>query len=99
MQHLARAGVPAVAVRAISDSAEKEVPWDFEVTLDHLGQIRHGRLFLQLVRQPLKLASFVRFGLWSRRATISLARYLDRFVERLAAQEIVRDPSLVAITR
>jgi adenosylhomocysteine nucleosidase len=99
MQRLSHQLVPAVAVRAIADRAEHDVPPDFEVTLDHLGQIRHGRLFLQLVRQPLKLVSFVRFGLSGRRATISLARYLDRFVERLAAHKIVRDPSLVAITR
>ena len=99
MRRLAREGVPAVAVRAISDSVEVGVPCDFEATLDHRGQIRFSRLLLQLIRRPLELAAFARFGLSSRRATIRLARHLDRFVERLAAQESLQFPSLVVTTQ
>ena len=95
MQRLSREGVPAVAVRAIADGAGEDVPCDFEMTLDRLGQIRFSRLFLQLIRRPLKLAAFVQFGLLSRRATISLAHYLDRLVESLAGQESSRDPALL----
>jgi hypothetical protein len=95
MQRLSREGVPAVAVRAIADGAGQGVPCDFEMTLDDLGQIRFWRLLLQLIRRPLRLAAFVQFGLSSRRATISLAHYLDRLVESLAGQESSRDPALL----
>jgi adenosylhomocysteine nucleosidase len=96
MQCLSCEGVPAVAVRAIADGAGEDVPCDFERTLDHLGQIRFSRLFLQLVRRPMKFAAFVQFGLSSRRATISLAHYLDRLVESLAGQDSFRDPALLS---
>jgi adenosylhomocysteine nucleosidase len=99
MQRLSRQGVPAVAVRAIADGAGQDVPCDFEMTLDHLGQIRFSRLLLQLIRGPSKLAAFARFGLSSRRATICLAYYLDRLVGRLAGQDTFGDPALVTTGR
>jgi adenosylhomocysteine nucleosidase len=87
MQRLSHEGIPAVAVRVIADSAEEDVPCDFEASLDHWGQIRLGRVLLQTIRRPRTLPRVAEFGLTSRMATQVLARYLDGFVVRLAEQD------------
>jgi nucleoside phosphorylase len=85
MQRLSRAMVPAVAIRAIADTAHENVPYDFEAALDAGGQIRVARLAPQVMIRPWTLARAIQFGLMCRRATMSLAGYLDHFVQRLAA--------------
>ena len=84
------------AVRAIADTLEQEVPCDFEAALDATGQIRLRRILVQMIQQPLKLASLLRFGVASRRATTALTHYLDRFIEALALQECLQDSPLAA---
>ena len=48
----ARYGVPAVAVRAISDTADFDMPYDFESARDARGQIRIGGVLAQVLRRP-----------------------------------------------
>lgn len=99
IRELSRQGIPTVAVRAIADSAEKDVPWDLEASLDSLGKIRLGRLLRGLIRRPWRLASTIEFGLTSHRATVALARYLDCFIARIAALETTPDPLLPLAAR
>jgi adenosylhomocysteine nucleosidase len=89
MQRLSRQMIPAVAIRAIADTARESVPYDFEAALDSSGQIRLWRLAAEVIARPWTLARAVQFGITCRRATISLAGFLDRFVQRLAAQRTV----------
>lgn len=91
MPRLSRLGIPVVAVRAIADSAETDMPCDFEGAADDQGEIRTGKLLAQLVRRPQSLPGFVRLGVSSLRAAQALARYLDRFIERLGDKESLRD--------
>jgi adenosylhomocysteine nucleosidase len=87
IQQWAREGVPAVAIRAIADAAGDEVPYDFEAASDSAGQVRLTSVFVQTISRIWELPSLTRFGIASWRATISLARYLNRFVEELALEE------------
>jgi len=87
MQRWAREGVPAIAIRTISDTAGDEVPCDFEAASDSTGRLRLWSILAQIMRRPFEMPSLIRFGITGRRATVSLARFLDRFVEKLALEE------------
>jgi adenosylhomocysteine nucleosidase len=98
MRLLSHGGTPVVAVRVVSDAQETRVPCDFERTLDCLGQFRLWRLFPQVARRPWVLPDVMRFGLTSYRATMILARFLDRFVERLCAGHSVQEQPPAVVT-
>ena len=51
----ARCGVPAVAVRAISDTVDFDMPYDFESARDAQGQIRVMGVLSQVLRRPAGL--------------------------------------------
>ena len=87
MEQLHERGIPALALRAIVDPVEMAMPCDFETALDARGQVQMTRLLSQLARRPRALPKFLRFALLSRRATSHLARFLDRFLERLDGQQ------------
>jgi adenosylhomocysteine nucleosidase len=76
--------IPAVAVRAISDVAEEDLPLDFQKIADERGHVRVGGLLYQLALHPHRLPLLIRFGQHSRAAAVSLADFLDRYVPALA---------------
>ena len=76
----AGAHVPAVAVRAISDAVEEDLPMDFNRVLDSQGAVRMRRLVGELAREPRRISGLVRFGMRSRRAAHALADFLDRYL-------------------
>jgi adenosylhomocysteine nucleosidase len=98
MRLLSHEGTPVVAVRVVSDGKETRVPCDFERTLDSLGQLRLWRVFPQVARRPWVLPDVIRFGLTSYRATMILARFLDRFVEQLCAGRRVQEQPPAMVT-
>jgi hypothetical protein len=59
---------------------------DFEAAMDAHGQVRIMKIMAQMVRRPQLLPDFLRLAGQSRRALMILARYLDRFFERLDQQ-------------
>jgi adenosylhomocysteine nucleosidase len=85
-----RAGIPAVAVRAISDSPDEPLPIDFDRVVDGRGEVRWLDLLAQVANQPGQLAKFTRFGIHSLGAARNLARFLNRYVKFLATNESVR---------
>src|SRR5262245_29683984 len=87
-----RAGVPAVAIRAISDGPDDPLPLDFNAAVNDCGELRWLTLIAQLLKHPARLADFARFGLASSRAARNLARFLDEYVKFLATHERVRSP-------
>jgi hypothetical protein len=78
--------VPAVAVRAISDSAEEDLPVDFGRIMDSRGHLKYGEMLKELGLHPYRLAPLIKFAGQSRSATKSLADFLDRFVSVIAAK-------------
>lgn len=78
-------GVPAVAIRVIGDTAEQNLPLDFNRVLGREGRVSTSRLFAELARNPLRVPAVARLGRQSQRAAARLAVFLDRYVEMLAS--------------
>ena len=80
----AKCQVPGVAVRAISDAADEDLPVDFQQIADSRGNVRVGGLLKELAMHPSRLAPLVRFGQQSRAASEALADFLDNYVLLIA---------------
>jgi hypothetical protein len=76
--------IPAIAVRGISDAADRDLPVDFSKILSRDGRVRKRQLIREIARHPLKIPGLVRFGLESQKAASVLADFLDHFVASLA---------------
>lgn len=92
----ARYGVPAVAVRAISDTAEFDMPYDFESVQDARGQIRMGGLVAQVLRLPFGLPALLTLARDCRMASNQLADFLDMFTRTLMDRLIPIEEDTVA---
>jgi adenosylhomocysteine nucleosidase len=75
--------VPAISVRAISDTQEDNLPSGIEKLVDREGHVQTLPLLKLLLRRPSQIPSLVDFGSKSKGAAVSLADFLDRFVEVL----------------
>jgi adenosylhomocysteine nucleosidase len=80
----ARCGVPAVAIRAISDTVDFEMPYDFERARDERGQIRVMGVIAQVLRRPSHLPDLLKLAHDSRFAARRLAGFLDAFAGTIA---------------
>ena len=83
MQGWSERGIPSLALRVILDSADMPMKCDFESAMDAHGQVRISKIAAQLVRHPQTLPDFIHIARQSRRTLAILARFLDRFFERL----------------
>lgn len=77
-------GIPAVAIRAVSDAAEEDLPVDMNEVFSMNGQLSIPRVLGQVARHPHSLPGLWRLGQQSKRAAESLARFLDRYVTAIA---------------
>ena len=82
-------GVPAVAVRAVSDPMNRDVPFDFNRAIDEHGEIDWLPVLAQVAGTPWRLPQMIRFGFESSRASRNLARFLERYLNCLAADAIL----------
>jgi len=78
--------LPAVAIRAISDVANEDLPVDFERIADSRGHVKVGALLKELALHPHRLPLLVRFGRQSRAAAGELADFLDRYIPAVEKQ-------------
>lgn len=76
--------VPCVAVRAISDAADEDLPVDFGRILDAHGHLKMGGLLKEVGLSPYRIPLLVQFGRQSRAATKSLADFLDRYISAIS---------------
>jgi nucleoside phosphorylase len=83
MAHFAVAKIPVLAVRAISDGPDEDLPIDFDRCITPQGAIKPMSLVNAIVRRPSGLPNLVRFGRQSNQAAQKLAVYLDAFVAAL----------------
>lgn len=82
----ARCRVPAVAVRGVSDGVRADLPLDFNRAITSQGRLSWPRLLALMARRPYRLPALARMGRESRRAAVSLARFLDLYLQTLAGQ-------------
>jgi hypothetical protein len=76
--------VPAVAIRAVSDTADFDMPYDFERARDAQGQIRVMGVVSQVLRRPSGLPALLKLTQDSRYASRRLADFLDAFTGTMA---------------
>lgn len=79
-------GSRGVAVRAISDTSESDLPLDLNLAVTQAGEISVGQLLRQVLRQPASIPGLIRFGRHSRKAAESLGVFLDKFIHELAVR-------------
>ena len=92
----ARYGIPSVAIRAISDTVDFDIPYNFESACDPRGQIRIGGIVTQVLRRPSGLPSLLRLARDCRTASRHLADYLDIFAGTLSDRLIPIESDAVA---
>lgn len=80
----ARHGVPSVAIRAISDTVDFNIPYNFESATNAHGQIRIGAVLAQVLRRPSGLPALFTLARDCRTASRHLADFLDIFAGTLA---------------
>jgi adenosylhomocysteine nucleosidase len=90
MEQARQHGVPALAVRAVSDAADRDLPYDFNRAIDEDGHISRLPILSQIAAAPWRLPQMMRFGLESSKASRNLARFLDRYLNCLANDAILQ---------
>jgi nucleoside phosphorylase len=84
----ARAGVPLLVIRAISDAAGDGIPVPLEVAWDLVVQRpRPVRLCAYLARNPARIGAFARFLRQTNLATNNLGKALERIVEGMRSSQ------------
>jgi adenosylhomocysteine nucleosidase len=79
-------GIPAVAIRAISDSVDDDLPLDMNRVFTDEGQVSIPRVLGQVALHPTSVPDLVRLGRNSKAAAESLAKFLDTYVTTLATR-------------
>jgi nucleoside phosphorylase len=79
------AGVPAVAIRAVSDTSDEPLPLDMNEVFSDEGQLSIPRVVGQVAMHPQAIPGLVRLGQQSKKAAEALAQFLDRYIARIAA--------------
>ncbi len=81
-------GTRPIAIRAISDNSDEDLPVDFNLALTGKGDISVGRIVGQALLHPRSVPSLIRFGKQSQKAAESLADFLDLYISKLAQQDV-----------
>jgi adenosylhomocysteine nucleosidase len=93
----ARMRIPAVAIRAISDTTDVDLPLDFSRAVRADGELSMPRVLGLLAQTPQRLPGLMRLGRDGRKAGATLAAFLDRFVMHLAVGGTNEIPAQLAI--
>jgi len=85
--------LPAVAIRAISDSSRRDMPVFLDALVDGRGRVKIGGVIRNVIRHPLQLPALLQLGRGSRTAGQALVHFLEAFIKKLSflSQEQVED--------
>ncbi len=89
--------IPAVAIRAISDTHDEELPLDFNRATSGRGEIDLANMLWQMTLKPRQIPKLIEFGQRSKQAAVRLAEFLDGYVSEVSsafAQETTRRKAL-----
>lgn len=75
-----------VAVRVVSDTADEDLPLDFNRVVNDEGELSVARLAGQVARKPSAIPGLVRLGKRSGEAAKKLADFLDAYIAALVAK-------------
>jgi adenosylhomocysteine nucleosidase len=79
-------GVPSIAIRAISDPVNVDLPLDRNRLLTAQGGVSLVRAIGALARRPHAVPGLVRLSVEGRRAAVALSEFLDAYVEHAACR-------------
>lgn len=79
-------GVPAAAIRAVSDTVDENLPPDMQEVFNDEGRVSIPRLMGHLARHPSSVPSLMRFGKQASRAAESLAEFLEKYIPVVAVK-------------
>ena len=82
----AACGIPAIAIRAISDSADDDLPLDMNRIFTDEGQVSIPRVLGQVALHPTSVPELARLGQNSKTAAESLARFLDKYITMVSGR-------------
>ncbi|MGB6199700.1 MAG: hypothetical protein WA871_11580 [Candidatus Acidiferrales bacterium] len=91
-------GVPAVAIRAIADTVDFDLPFDFSTARDGAGQIRVSKVLAAVALRPQRIPALLRLARDCRRAASGLAAFLDAYTGCLAERYKSTKSELLATT-
>ena len=77
-------GIPAVAIRSISDSVDEDLPLDMNEVFTESGEVSVPRVLGQVAMRPQSLPALIRLGRKSKQAAESLAEFLDHYIVALS---------------
>jgi nucleoside phosphorylase len=92
-------GIPAVAIRAISDLAEEDLPLDMAGVFNDEGRVSVPRVIGQVALHPASIPGLVKLGKQSKLAAESLVRFLDQYVGMVAGRMKVLESKVEVATR
>jgi len=73
--------IPAISVRAISDTRDMDLPLEIGRLVDREGHLQAIPLLKLVMKRPVRIPSMLAFAAHSRDAAVRLADFLDRFLE------------------
>lgn len=75
-------GIPSATVRAISDTAQEDLPLDFNALVNADGKLSLGKLARSVLRRPRKIPALIALGRHSKLAARRLAAVLRAVLAR-----------------
>ena len=79
-------GIPAIAIRAVSDSVDDELPLDMNRIFTDDGQVSIPRVLGQVALHPTSVPELVRLGQNSKTAAEALAQFLDKYITMVSGR-------------
>jgi adenosylhomocysteine nucleosidase len=91
-------GAKVIAIRAISDAVEEDLPVDFNRVTSESGEVSIAKIVAQAAAHPGSIPALIRFGRQSRNAAEKLAIVLDACIEKLASKNHMKQAKEVSAT-
>jgi len=95
----AASGIPAVAVRAVSDLSNENLPLDMGEVLTDDGKLSIPRVVGQVALHPAVLPDLLKLGQQSKRAAESLAQFLERYIAMVSDRAAALETNTSAVIR
>jgi adenosylhomocysteine nucleosidase len=91
-------GAKVIAIRAISDAVEEDLPLDFNRVTSESGDLSVTKVLAQAAAHPGSIPKLIRFGWQSRSAAERLAIVLDACIQKLVTTDMMKQATEVSAT-
>ena len=91
-------GARVIAIRAISDAVEEDLPLDFNRVTSESGEVKVTKILAQAAAHLGSIPKLIRFGWQSRKAAEKLAIVLDACIQNLSTMDTMNQPAEVSAT-